>query len=101
VPVGLDAAHIKWFQASGPDLVNNGIALCTLHHKLFDLGAFTISSDYRFLVSEHVNGSHAVQEILLRHHRAASLVPPRAEERPSLEYLDWHAREVFKLRALP
>ncbi len=101
VPVGLDAAHIKWFQASGPDLVNNGIALCTLHHKLFDLGAFTISPDYRFLVSEHVNGSPAVQEILLRHHRTASLVPPRAEERPSLEYLDWHAREVFKLRALP
>jgi HNH endonuclease len=39
---GLEAAHIKWFQARGPDVVQNGLALCSLHHKIFDLGAFTV-----------------------------------------------------------
>ncbi len=36
--VGLEAAHIKWHQAGGPDEDNNGICLCTMHHKLFDRG---------------------------------------------------------------
>ena len=34
VPVALEAAHIKWHQAGGPDEERNGLALCTLHHKL-------------------------------------------------------------------
>ena len=42
--VALEAAHIKWHQAGGPDREENGIALCALHHKLFDRGAFTLSS---------------------------------------------------------
>lgn len=37
-PVGLEAAHIKWHQAGGPDIEVNGLALCALHHKLFDRG---------------------------------------------------------------
>jgi HNH endonuclease len=31
--LGLEAAHIKWFQAGGPDAVDNGVALCSIHHK--------------------------------------------------------------------
>src|SRR5262245_45412194 len=27
--IGLEAAHIKWFQAGGPDAVPNGLSLCT------------------------------------------------------------------------
>ncbi len=30
--VALEAAHIKWHQAGGPDMEYNGIALCSLHH---------------------------------------------------------------------
>jgi hypothetical protein len=40
--VALDAAHIRWHQAGGPDEEANGLALRVLHHKLFDLGAFTV-----------------------------------------------------------
>jgi putative restriction endonuclease len=40
--VALDAAHIHWHAAGGPDEVSNGLCLCVLHHKLFDLGAFTV-----------------------------------------------------------
>ncbi len=59
-PVALDAAHIKWHQAGGPDDIQNGIALCVLHHKLFDAGAFTISRPVDggvVLVSEEAVGS--------------------------------------------
>lgn len=43
VSVALDAAHVKWHQAGGPDTEDNGLALCSLHHKLLDLGAYTIT----------------------------------------------------------
>lgn len=99
--VGLEAAHIKWHQARGPDTVDNGFALCSLHHKLFDFGAFTVGPDHHVLVSEHVNGSGEVDAVLLRHHGGVLRVPRRPEELPNPEFLDWHAREVFKERALP
>src|SRR5262249_61325836 len=35
VSIALDAAHIRWFQAGGPDGESNGLALCELHHKTF------------------------------------------------------------------
>lgn len=38
--VGLEAAHIRWHQAGGPDIEKNGVALCSLHHKLFDRGCW-------------------------------------------------------------
>lgn len=37
-PVGLEAAHVHWHSQDGPDEVNNGLALRSLHHSLFDLG---------------------------------------------------------------
>ncbi len=43
--IGVVAAHIKWFQAHGADDVPNGIAMCSLHRKVFDLGAFKILPD--------------------------------------------------------
>jgi putative restriction endonuclease len=75
--------------------------MCSLHHKLFDFGAFTIDAGHRVLVSEQVNGSSQVEGVLLRHHGAGLLVPRRQEELPNPEFLNWHVREVFKERALP
>jgi putative restriction endonuclease len=43
VPIALDAAHVRWHQAGGPPEPCNGLALCVLHHKVFDLGAFTVT----------------------------------------------------------
>jgi len=36
--IGVDAAHIRWHAHGGPDEVPNGLALCGLHHRLFDHG---------------------------------------------------------------
>jgi putative restriction endonuclease len=41
-PAGVEAAHIQWHRVGGPDIEPNGLSLCALHHKLFDLGVFTV-----------------------------------------------------------
>jgi putative restriction endonuclease len=66
--IALDAAHIRWVQAAGPDQEANSLALCVLHPKLFDFRVFTISKDGRPLVSDQAHGSSAFDECLLRHH---------------------------------
>ncbi|WP_438824737.1 phosphorothioated DNA-binding restriction endonuclease, partial [Bacillus sp. JJ1474] len=66
--VGTEAAHIKWRQAGGPDTEENGIALCSLHHKLFDRGIFTINHDRKFLVSEYANGGDGFEEWVMKYH---------------------------------
>ncbi len=99
--VGLEAAHIRWVQMLGPNEVCNGMALCSLHHKLFDAGAFTVvfaDSVYRVIFSGELNGaSDAVRSWLLRSHRAnLDLLPLDPAHQPRIDFLRWHYREVFK-----
>jgi putative restriction endonuclease len=94
--IALDAAHIRWVQADGPDLETNGLALCVLHHKLFDLGAFTLGDDGKLLVSDQVHGNAGFNESLMRHHHAAVRRPQHPAWNPLPEFLAWHTREVFK-----
>ena len=95
--IGLEAAHIRWFQASGPDVVPNGLSLCSLHHKIFDLGAFTVLPDnYQIVFSRHAIGGEDTKTKLLAHHGAALVRPQSSEYLPKAEYLNWHRKEVFK-----
>ena len=97
VVVGLDAAHIKWFQAGGPDIEPNGLALCSLHHKLFDLGAFTIlPAGYVVVVSQHLTGSEQAGARMLGYHGAALIRPQTDASLPRGEFLEWHKQQVFK-----
>jgi putative restriction endonuclease len=66
VPFALDAAHIRWHQAGGPDIEGNGLALCALHHKTFDLGAFTVREAV-VLVSDTAHGTAGFEEWLMAH----------------------------------
>ena len=52
VSIALDAAHIHWHTHGGPDEESNGLALCVLHHKTFDLGAFTVKDGKMIVLSE-------------------------------------------------
>lgn len=54
--IGLEAAHIHWHAYGGTSEVRNGLALCVLHHKLFDLGSFTVSENLRVTVSDYLTG---------------------------------------------
>lgn len=95
--IGLEAAHIKWFQARGPDVVPNGIALCSLHHKVFDLGAFTIlPTSFQMVFSQHLNGSDESAGRILAYHGASLILPQSREYLPQPEFLDWHSKQVFK-----
>jgi putative restriction endonuclease len=94
--MGLEAAHIRWHQAGGPDEERNGLALCSLHHKAFDLGAFTIHSDRVVLISEQAHGQRGFDEWLLRFHGRPIRHPQRESYAPAVAYLNWHKREVFK-----
>ena len=95
--IGLEAAHIKWFQARGPDTVPNGLALCSLHHKVFDLGAFTVlPGTWQMVFSQHLNGSDETARKTLAYHGAGLILPQSTEYLPRAEFLEWHRREVFK-----
>ena len=95
--IALEAAHIKWFQAGGPDIEQNGLALCSLHHKVFDLGAFTIRpEDYVMVFSQHLVGNAAT---LLSFHGASMQHPQSSSYLPRREFLAWHEDQVFKTPA--
>src|SRR5690606_37485633 len=95
--VGLDAAHIKWFQAGGPDVEPNGLALCSLHHKLFDLGVFTVlPAGYTMAVSQQMTGSDDAKARMLAYHGAALIVPQSKTCFPAADFLEWHKKQVFK-----
>ena len=97
--LGLDGAHIMWYQAGGPDIPSNGLAVCSLHHRALDRGAISISDDLTALVSASVHGSVGIAEfytsLVGRRLRDPNLVEANARR----EYLAWHRKEVFKAPA--
>jgi putative restriction endonuclease len=94
--VAIEAAHIQWHQAGGPDHEDNGIALCSLHHKLFDRGVFTISQERVMLVAEDAHGSKGFDEWLMRYHGTEIRQPIHPQYQPKDLFLGWHIREVFR-----
>ena len=94
--VALEASHIKWHLANGPDAEVNGLALCSLHHKLFDRGAFTLSEEREILVSADADGSVGFEEWLMKFHGEKINFPQRMSYYPAVEFIGWHVKEVFK-----
>lgn len=94
--IALDACHIQWQTAGGPDEAVNGLALCVMHHKLFDRGAFTLSRQWQILVSDEAHGSVGLQEWLKDFHGQTINFPQRRTYYPEMDYIGWHVREVFQ-----
>ena len=95
-PVALEAAHIKWHGEDGPDEVVNGLALCSLHHELFDRGAFTLNYDLNILVSQDAKGNAGLYEWLKRFHGEKLNLPQWQKYYPDENFTRWHFKEVFK-----
>lgn len=93
--VALEAAHIQMHSAGGPDEVNNGLALCVIHHKLFDLGALTIDQNMNVLVSERVVGDWG-RKLNDDFHEKPIALPRNETMAPSLQYIQWHNEQIFK-----
>jgi putative restriction endonuclease len=88
------AAHIRPVEASGPDIVNNGLALSGTAHWMFDRGLISLSDDLQILVSRQVNDLDAVRAFI--NPTGYAFRPLRDSERPHPHFLDWHRKHCFK-----
>ena len=96
-PVGIDAAHVQMRSKGGPDRIENGLALCVQHHRLFDFGALGLDQDHRILVSEHLNLSDQESAAHVRSLVGALMRRPLRRYRlPAPEHIDWHTKNLFK-----
>ncbi|MDX8289333.1 HNH endonuclease [Metabacillus indicus] len=94
--VCVEAAHIKWHQAGGPDNEENGIALCSLHHKLFDRGVFTLTHERKLIVSQDAHGTHGFNEWLMNFQGKNIREPIQSYYYPNQSFINWHVKEVFR-----
>ncbi len=95
--VGLEAAHIRWWSADGPDSVDNGLCVCSLHHVLFDCGVLGISADLRVNVSKRfVARTPAAEQLVLDLVGHELREPQRGEPPPALAHVSWHTDQVFR-----
>ncbi len=101
--LGLEAAHIRWHAAGGPDEVSNGLALCGFHHQALDRGAWGLESlreGFRIVVSSEVHGQSAALRLLRDFHGERLRRPLFSHDVPLVAHVRWHRRQVFRLPAL-
>jgi putative restriction endonuclease len=88
------AAHIRPVEASGPDIVSNGIALSGTAHWMFDRGLIGLADNLEILVSRQSNDMEGVRSIINKSGHA--LAPHRISDRPHPHFLKWHREHCFK-----
>jgi putative restriction endonuclease len=88
------AAHIRPVEASGPDIVSNGIALSGTAHWMFDRGLISLADDLEILISRQTNNPHEIRSIINKSGQA--LAPHRISDRPHPHFLKWHRENCFK-----
>jgi putative restriction endonuclease len=94
--VGLDAAHVRWFALDGPDTLDNGIAMCALHHKLFDFGVLGLTLNLGIQVSTTFTARTPAGQAIYELHGRDLLRPRPDATTPAEPYLIWHRTQVFK-----
>jgi putative restriction endonuclease len=92
----LEAAHIKPFSKSGPNLTVNGLLMRSDLHKLFDLGYISVTPQLHVEVSrkikeEYENG----RDYYALHGRQLAVIPTALKDRPSDQFLQWHNQNVY------
>jgi len=88
------AAHIRPVEASGPDIISNGIALSGTAHWMFDRGLISLADDLEILISRQTNDLDGVRSLINKSGRA--LAPRRLSDRPHPHFLRWHREHCFK-----
>ena len=93
-PVGIEAAHVRWFNFDGPNDPDNGLALCSLHHKLFDRGVLGLTDEHQVQVSGSYRAVGAGRAVYDLHDRP--LRPRPGTTLPAAAHVLWHRSQVFK-----
>ena len=88
----VQAAHIRPVAASGPDIVQNGLALSATVHWLFDRHLISVDPDYRLLVS-HNRVPGELRSLFRQDHEGLHL-PKDRRQWPHPTFLAHH-REIF------
>ncbi len=75
---------------------SNGISLCSLHDKVFDLGLIGINLNHQVIISNSLQGKEMriYEDVFFRFDNQKIHMPFRFEPNP--EYLDWHYQNVFQ-----
>ena len=91
----LDAAHILPVSEGGQHRVDNGLLLRSDVHRLFDAGYVTVTPDHRFRVSQRIKKDFHNGEPYFPFHGSEIRLPKNEDQRPSREFLEWHADTCF------
>jgi putative restriction endonuclease len=95
--VGLEAAHVRWWTHGGPNEVDNGLCLCSIHHKLFDKGVLGITSQHMITVSARFVGRSPAAQLLVASLSGQGVsTPQKGFPVIATPHAAWHAREVFR-----
>ncbi|SNX97692.1 putative restriction endonuclease [Geodermatophilus sabuli] len=97
--VGIEAAQVRWFKLGGPDDLDNGLALCSLHHKLFDRGMLGLDDDLAVVVSRRFS-ARAPQGRTVYDLHGQRLQPRPGTLLPADRHVAWHREQVFQGVAL-
>ncbi|MGY1640842.1 phosphorothioated DNA-binding restriction endonuclease [Geodermatophilus sp. SYSU D00703] len=96
--VGIEAAHVRWFKVGGPDDLDNGLALCSLHHKLFDRGMLGLDDDFAVVVSRRFSARTTQGRTVYDLH-GQRLKPRPGTPLPAAAHVRWHTEQVFRGRS--
>lgn len=92
----LQAAHIRPVKDGGAHRLDNGLLLRADLHALFDRGYMTVTPKHKVLVSQKLKEDFDNGEPYYPFHNTLIRVPEREVEKPSPEFLAWHADTVFR-----
>ena len=95
-PVGIEAAHVRWHSQQGPDEIANALALCALHHALFDLGVLGITEGRRVRVSSLYVAKNEAGMAVDALAGKPLLVPRPHQPTVDVIHISWHHHQVFK-----
>ncbi len=99
----VEAAHIVPRSSNGKDDILNGLALCRLHHWVFDVGWFTLDESFRVLASSRIQDlaidsgktwNYDFMGQLAKENLIVSL-PKEKTIHPHPNAIRWHREHIF------
>ena len=100
--IALEATHIiPWSENESERLnIKNGLLLCSVHHKLFDVGAFIINDDYTISVNNNINEypiqSEYDRKMLTEFDGSSINLPQNSQHYPDLRFLQSHRQNFLQ-----
>jgi putative restriction endonuclease len=99
-PSAVQAAHVWPVQFGGPCDIQNGVALCSIHHWALDSGALSFDDDRKILVSARVIDGPAIESMLRAYSGHALANPLPGYPTLATRWLALHRKELFIAPAL-